>query len=535
MIRALALVALAGGVAHATPDLRVSEAPPRATPTLRMRPLAQVATPAAPPSATLVEAPETGSGVRALEAKVVFHVRAGVALDGTPTSGKAMRTGAVPGEDPGDPAIPATALRAANSYALGDAVLGTRGLPVSSLNTYFSAQFRLGITGVSQNAMRPDGWDELGDSALLIQTGYAELDGYGDAEHVLHPLFVRAGRQFHIGGGEMISQFDGAQVGWQRPDWEVGGFVGRRVSLWLDTDEDGGLLAGGNVRVALERLVGLPLTLTGDALAFGSDTLVIAGGAQVALGPAKVSLSARAIDVGDGLGLARVSSRVRWPIGELFYLRADLDVIRAHEWSYDWLAPAPVDIVDVRQNAAALALPQPADALRLGGSLSWAMTDTLELYGFGRASFADDTGFDSTWLEAGGAAEASLLESLTLTVQGKARHHLLDDTGGAGQPFGDLTGSGVTDFIEAAGELRYRPRRGLVSGAVGAYARRYDLRSPYVEIRGDLRAGARADLAVELTSHARLRATAEAAQLSTALSPEVGTVYALRVLAEASF
>jgi hypothetical protein len=180
-------------------------------------------------------------------------------------------------------------------------------------------------------------------------------------------------------------------------------------------------------------------------------------------------------------------------------------------------------------------MPRLSDALRGGLALSLRLMPSVELYGFGRMNVADDTGFDSSWVEAGGAGEMTLDGGIVLTAQVKGRIHLLDEAPGAGADFADLGGSGVADYTELAADARYRPHRGAITGSVGAYARRYSFRSPYVEVTGDVRGGVRADAELALGRRASLRGVVEAAQLSPTLSPELGVVYSLRVLAEASF
>lgn len=549
---ACVMATLGGGAAsraHATPDLRASAPAPGAPQSLRMRRVAQAFGPAtAPPpqpqattQATLVpprsdDGDDAAPGARArkLGQHVIFNVRGGLALDAAPTSGQAMRSGARPGDQPGDAVTADRELRTQNAYVLGDAVLGSRGVPVSSLHTYFAAQFRLGLSGASENATRPDGWDALGDDAFLLQTGYAELDGWGSADHPLHPLFVRAGRQFHHGGSQLVSQFDGVQLGWHTPDWEVGGFVGRRVALWLG--DEPGVLGGGRARVGLRRLVGVPLSLAADVLAFEGERLFVEGGAELALrgGALKLSAHVRGLDAGDGFGLGRAGGRLRWLLGDAWALRVDATAIRAHEVAYDWLAPEQVDIV-AAEDGIAIALPRPADALRAGASLAWQVSPTLELYGFGRLSASSGSGANAPWVEAGGAGELALGDGLSVGGQLKLRVYDLGTRAGAGAAFDDLEGSGAASDVELAGEARYRPAKGALKLVAGAYARRSTLRTPYVNLDGDVRGGARVDLELAVNEYARVRAIAEAAQASAVLSPELDAIYALRLIAEASF
>ncbi len=524
-----------------TPSLRIRKAQPPARPPAR--PVAQATPPAGNgPGATSIAAVPEGDGNpqarswRDAEERIVFKVNAGFALDASPASGDAMRNGVVPADEAGDLATGARRLRTSNSYLLGDAVLGSRGLPRSSLNTYFSSQFRLGFEGASDYATRNDVWDSQNDADLLIQSAYGEVDDWGQPGDALHPLFLRAGRQFHYGSALFATQFDGLQLAWEQPDWEIGGFAGRRVALYQG--DDPGIVAGASARVRLERMVGWPVALAFDAMSFDEDRTYLEAAARVKLGEARVTLTARALDNGDGdgFGVGRLSGRARMPWGKKLLLQADGDIILSHEVAYDYLSPQPVDVVNLSSSGIALALPEPGDNLRVGGGVLYTLAEGLEAYGFGRANLADAVGFDSTWIELGGALEAVLRSGLSAGAQFKLRAHVLDEaTNAAGEPAENMTGSGVIGFKEAAAELRYRPGYHTYGFAAGGWLRSYDLTGPYVEITGDVRVGGRVDADYWIEKHARVRVIAEVAQPSPAQDPDLDTQFSVRFIGEASF
>jgi hypothetical protein len=481
------------------------------------------------------DAPDDGRA-RDLEERIVFKFSGRLALDSTPLSGQPMRNGVTPAEQAGDLATGTQPLRTSNTYILGDAVLGSRGVPTAALNTYLQSQFRLGFDGVSPYATRNDVWDQGSDADLLIQSAYAEIDGWGKEGDSLHPLFLRAGRQFHYGSALFATQFDGMQLAWSMPDWEVGGFVGRRVALWLG--EDPGIVSGAGVKVRFERLTGWPLALSLDAMNFDGDRTYLEAGARVVVDEARVYVSARALDNGDGdgFGLGRISGRARVPFGDKLLVQADADLILSTEVAYDYLSPNPVDVVNLSDSGIALALPEPSNAVRLGGGVLYTLFGGLEAYGFGRANFADATGLDSSWVELGAALDAQLKGGLSAGVQLKLRANALDDgANGEGEAFGDMTGSGVSGFQEASGELRYRPGFHTYGIAAGGWLRSYDLDGPYVAVKSDARAGGRVDADYWVEKHARVRVIAEAAQPSRTFAPDLDTQYSIRFLGEASF
>jgi hypothetical protein len=539
-----ALVLLAAADARAAePDLSVRAAPAPTHVKLRMRAgkkhVAQMGQPA--PAATAVAPAPSGDGGggagRSLEEHVVFKLQAGYVLDNTPLSGDPMKNGVTPASIPDDGSgASGLPLRSTNGYLLGDAVLGTRGIPTASLSTYFQSQFRLSIDGASLYATRNDQWDQLGDHALLVQSAYGEIDGYGAPGSAIHKLFVRGGRQFHMGAAMFVSHFDGLTLAWQDDNYEVGGFFGRRVALWLG--DDPGLMGGANFKLNLKRINGWPVALGADYLNFDGSNHYVELSARAMVRGATVTLTGRALDAGNGFGVGRLGGRIRWPYSRQVLILADGDLVLSHDVAYDWLSPTPTDVVDVASTGkgTALSLPEPGDALRVGLGALYETARGIELSVFGRANLGKSTGFDQTWFEGGVAVRAPLLgNAVTGEVEAKLRHHQLDaGTRDAGSGFDDVSGSGTADFEETSAELRFRmPKK--ASLAVGGYLRVYDVTTPYAKVESDARAGGRADAELWLERRARVHVIAEAAQPSQTFAPDLSTMYSIRVMGEASF
>jgi hypothetical protein len=217
-------------------------------------------------------------------------------------------------------------------------------------------------------------------------------------------------------------------------------------------------------------------------------------------------------------------------------VQVDGDFISADEAAYDYLSPAPTDVVDLGGSGIALALPEPEQAIRLGGGVLVEIAPGLEGYGFGRANLSEPGAFDSDWIELGAALEAQMRTGLQVGAELKLRTHALEDEANdVEHDFDDLSGSGVRGFREASAEVRYRPGYHKYGVTLGIWARQYDLVTPYVTVDGDTRGGGRADAEVWIEKHTRIRAIAEAAQPSPAYSPDLDTQYSVRFLAEASF
>lgn len=471
---------------------------------------------------------------RDVQERVVFHLNVGYAVDSATTSGDFAKTGVRP-EDATGPG--GESFVTGRNYLLGDAVLGSRGVLLPSLHTYLSSQFRLDPAGASAFAAVPHVYDAGGGDALWLRSAYAELDGYGGDASPLRHLYVRAGRQFRYGTTRFIAHFDGVTAAYGGADlgYEASGFVGRRVSLYVD--DDPGVLAGAGVKLFGDRLAGVPVDVSVDALHYDGATTLVEWAARGRWAGTDVSATLRAVDAGDGAGIGRIGLRVRRGFGRRVYAVVRAEQLRAADVAYDYVSPARGDVVDVADRVR-LGFDPVRDAVRVSATAMVQPSRHLELYGFGRVNRASDestSAFDASYVEAGAAARATLGRSLQAGGQYKLRRTSARDAAQqAGSDFADTAGAAATSFHELSGELRYRAGA-RATAAAGAYVRIADYETPYARVSGDTTAGGQIDVRYRVGSRARVAVSGEIAQPSPALAAELGVLMSARAVAEVAF
>lgn len=556
------LIAALAGVASAQPANLRLESPPVTTPTrLVMRPRPAPAVVAGAETVTTdvsIGYQAVPTDLRDLEERLIFKINAGYGLDSGAVSGDPLRSGFVP-DDVTDP--DGNALSQQRQYLLGDAILGTRGVLMPSLHTYFLSQYSLAADGASQFASLNNVYDQRDGRALLVYSAYAEIDDLEDDESLLGRLFVRAGRQFRYGTAMFITNFDGLSAGYDSPGFEVNGFFGRRVSLFFG--DDPGLLGGAGVRVRLEDLINVPVDLAADYLFFdggGPADEELDDGVDLSRQylelSARTKLSgwrfygrarfadngaARADEMGQeaGFALGRLGLEGRKAFGRNFVLVADVEHRFEDEVAYDFLAPAATDVLDIAERLGIGLDPQEATRFSVRGS--YMMTRATELYGFVRANLAsglETSGFNRSWSELGAAVSHRVGRKLFTTAQYKLRFTDLDDAAngaGDGQEFGDTAGTGVTEFHELSADARYSLGYRSMTVGAGVYYRVYDLQSPYAEVSDDGRGGIRVDGDYWFSKYLRAKLAGEAVQASPAFAPELGTLFSIRAILEAIF
>ena len=547
-------------------DLRL-KSPPVATPNrLLMRPAPPAPAVAGPAIAAGADAAadatiDTGfkvvpTDIRDLQERVIFKVNVGYGLDSAPASGDPLRSGFVP-DDITDP--DGNALAEQRQYLLGDAILGTRGILMPSLHTYFLSQYSLDADGASQFASLNNVYDQRDGRALLVHSAYAEIDDLEDDESILGRLFLRAGRQFRYGSTMFIANFDGVSGGYDSPGFEATGFFGQRVSLFFG--DDPGLLGGGGIKVRLKDLVNVPVDLSADYLYFdgggpadetlddGTDFsrqyLELAARTNLAgwrfYGRARLADNGvlRADEMGQepGFKLGRLGLEGRKAFGKSFVLIADVEQRFEDEVAYDFLMPNPTDVLDIAERLGIGLDPQ--QATRVSARGSYMVTRASELYAFVRANLAsgvEESGFNRSWQEAGAAVSHRVGRKIFATAQYKLRlTDLDDDANQVGDEFTNTAGTGVGEFHELAADARYSLGYRTMTVGAGAYYRVYDVQSPYAVVSDDGRGGARFDVDYWFSEALRAKFAGEVAQPSPAFAPELDTIFSIRALLEAIF
>jgi hypothetical protein len=488
-------------------DLAVHHLP--IVPTLAMRAVDEKAA-----DASEQDRPQAGvalpSRLRDLQEKVIFRFQGGYALeDSAPTQ---------------------------RQYYVGELAAGTRALVMPVLSAYFLSQFHFDREGASSFSALGNVYDQRDGRALLVHAGYAELAGMGEAGGLWHPLRLRAGRQFRYGAGMFSSQFDGLTVAYETAGIDVSGFVGRRVLSFLD--DEPGVLGGASARLRLRPLLDWPMLLALDFVRFAERrTLAEAEGAALLPRGARVSLWVRFLQSDQDSGLARLWGRVRLPLGKRLVATLAAEEVFAREDAFDPLSPRPADVADVAESVR-LGLPRQQDATRLAARVFATVLPGLEASAFGKKTFVHgepQTGFQTSSSEAGLGLFATHRSGWSLGVQVKGRRHELSEADRpAGGAFAATAGAGTRELRELSGEARYRPGAKLGLAVLG-YLRSYDVSTPYADIDADARWGGRADVEVGMSKSLRLKLTGEAAQPSSVLAEELGTLWSARLLAEASF
>ncbi len=566
-VRGLASVLVLGGVGRAwgetvpPPDLTVRQMPSPIPTSLGMR------LQPAPPQPPATPPPAVGTRPRGealqqarreaiapgdrLEDKVIFRFNLGFGLDA------GQRAQGVPPLVGGELGREYDVLRA---YGFGDMVAGTRGLMMSSLSTYFAAEFRLDQNlpqaGTGTGAV-PSVYAKTDDNEeMLIRHGYAEVEGFFERKW-LKPLTLRAGRQFKY--SVTVSHFDGVTWSYETKPVTVSTWGGQRVSLYhLDTalNQSAPEIGGGNLRVDLFELKRFPLVGTYDWLRFqdvdhSSYGLAFRWGPDLLIRGTLRTLDGHA---------ARETLAMWWRYSEVTTVNVEIDNRSEDDWMYDLMAPRPVDRRGDPRSYLDIGpvLPRLQLAVR-GGTVLLRNLDIL-LRGAAAIEHADDDPlgepvdgpFTPSYLEAGTALEVRLRRNLRLGASFTARRYrrsaavlveeAMEDPGETiPDPLPEVLGNqiGERSFYESGLGVDYTAGARRFNASAELYSRAYNRQTQYEEtvIEGnfDVHSGGR--FAVEGWARSRLRMKAEYDVSLGALemAPELRGVKMLRVLMEATF
>lgn len=533
-------------------DLRIKQAPPRELSSLHMRSAA-----AEDASESKKEAPPAPAGKRSqlgyqpipiesrdVRERVLFRANVGYGLDISRLSGNVSKNGVAPGD-----VVDADGNEFADTrqYLLGDAIIGSRGILLPSLNSYFLSRFAFDAGGGEFTALN-NVYDAQDSQQVLIRAAYAELEGLGGPEGgALDSIYVRAGRQYRFGSNRYVANFDGVTAAYDHRMAEVSGFFGQRVSLFFD--DDPGLLAGAGLKLRGEALIRYPIDVNIDYLRFdsgdkGPNRQIIEANSRVRVATdTRIYLRGRFLD--DGLkadnskGVGRVGGQLRQSVGRKLLVIVDAEKNFAREYAFDYVGASPIDVVNVGQDLG-LSIGTPQNSTLVGVRANYQVNAEFEGYAFYRNRLVKNQevadAFTRPFQEFGLAGSALVGKRLSASAQYKYRLHTLETTANEpGSDFDDTAGSGVKKMHEVSGEARYNFGKKKASAAVGAYVRIYDVESPYAFLDNDGRGGGRFDMGYWATSFVRLRATGEVAQPSQSLAADIDTLVSMRLLMEASF
>jgi hypothetical protein len=482
------------------------------------------------------DAGELAAPGRRLEEKIIFRFNIGFGIDGGQPSGRGELLSGVPLDESADYAR----LR---SYGFGDLVLGTRGLLVDGLGSYFAAQFRF-----DQNLRQPTQAvpnvhyaDEVED--FLVRSAYAEWNPF--RRPWLRPLYFRAGRQFKY--GVAVAHFDGLTLGYDTRPVSASLWFGSRVSLYgLGQDPTGpqAEFAGASARVDLYELRRIPIVLTADTLEFGDFGHREYGVAFRWKPDILIRGSVRQLDS----QLARQTLAVWARLSEVTTLTAEVDNRSADDWIYDLIVMRPPSRAGDLRNYLNLGPPLPR--LQLDVRAGTVLLRNLDVLLRGAAAFEhagedEDAAFSPSYVEGGAAVEVRLRRNVRVGSTFTARRYQRDvadeveDTGALPDPLPEFgSQAGELSFYEGGVGIDYSlgARRFSASGEL--YGRLYERQSQYQTLPvddGDFRSGGRFSVEGWAANRLRIKAEYDVSLANIALAPELRGIKSLRVLAEGSF
>jgi len=536
----VAALVVVGGEARAEPrvDLRVRSLPIETPATLAMRPRQappihlppELRTAAADPpatgtttsTATLIRSSEgeLGDPIKRLEEKVIFRFSLGFGIDAGQQSDQ-------------PPLVGGTLERGVNyaplrSYGFGDVVLGTRGLLMKSLGTYFASEFRSDYSGSIEGhaftgAVPSVYYADSDENKLLFRTGYAEVDGFFERKW-LKPLYLRAGRQFKYGVG--VAHFDGATWGYETRIVSANLWSGQRVSLYgFDDIESPPVMYGSGARLDLFEWKHIPVVLTTDTLDT-EDVHHREYGVAFRWSPdVLIRASARRL----GGHFARESITVWTRLSEVTTINVDLDNRSEYDWMYDlWmLRPVFGQTRDPPGDPRTyLNLGTPLPRLQLAARAGTVILRNLDVLlraaaAIEHAGEETDAAFSPSYVEAGGD-----------TIE-----PIVDETGP--QPIPD-PGDEIGDrsFYEGGLGVDYSVGARRFNASAELYGRAYDRASPYEEVvtKGfDTHSGGRFSVEGWARSQLRIKAEYDVSLGPIDVAPELRGVKMLRVLTEGTF
>jgi hypothetical protein len=483
--------------------------------------------------------PELAVPGQRLDEKVVFRANIGFGIDGgQPSNSKKLLSG-----DTLDDQNDYSSLR---SYGFGDLVLGTRGLLLPSLGTYFASEFRFDQDIDRPTQAVPSVHYADGVQDVLVRSAYGEAQGF---IHIpwLRPLYLRAGRQFKY--GVTVAHFDGLTLGYDTRPVGASIWFGSRVSLYgLGQNPIGSQdkYFGASARVDLSELSRrTPLVLTLDTLQFSGFSHREYAVAYRWKPDILIRGSARQLDT----NLARETVSVWARLSEVTTLTAEIDNRSGDDWIYDLILFRPPERDGDPRSYLNLGPPLPRVQLDVrAGTVILRNLDVL-VRGAAAVEHAqdEDAPFSPTYIEAGAALEVRLRRDLRLGSTFTARRYRRDavdtvaDTDGVPDPLPELGNRvGETSFYEGGVGVDYSVGARRFSASGELYGRLYQRQGPYdpqpaIVDDPDLRTGGRFSVEGWASNRLRIKAEYDVSISDIDLAPELRGIKSLRVLAEGSF
>lgn len=439
---------------------------------------------------------------------------------------------------------------------------GTRGIGLSTLNSYFLGGVRLDLDGDRTPAASPDILYRYEDARQLVfHLIYGELAGF-TREGILSKIFLRGGRQFHWGTAAVT--FDGATLGYRDDKLEILLRGGRRSAIYDRTQDDPGLVFGASAAVEFGQL-----RLSGDLTHFrreivlferdrtleGRDALDVNTTVGELRGDLELTRDLAFWGVlsfaGAGVGHARLGADLM--LGPVMFL-FDFDQKLGRDLFFDLSAGTGYERNDLRATYETFRLNIPdraayshAEVSALFPLLDWLEADLTPGVHYVYAAPEKRSPFDasSVFGEAGLHARFILAEGhgLETDLSYSGMYYLRgEDVTGT---FRDDDMGGEKIIHEATAGLRYTHgsrfvRRRLLGGRVFSagllgYLRSAVIDSRLIESVTDAVYGGMAELSFSFTDYTKVDAVYEYARDSQIFVPELSDFHRIRVSLEGRF
>jgi hypothetical protein len=563
------LVLLAARVAAADPDLRLAHAP--SPKHLKMRqhlgradhtPHDLPRVPVPPPPVTDSDPIGGIGGLRDPAQPVTFQLDAGYAIDGTEASstsktlaGRSLNTG---GE---------TDYARIRTYGFSDAYVGTHGVGVQPLQTFFAARLelaqplgnqQLGAPSTIAAPLAPPIADWFNANNAMIRSGWAELHDFSDSAW-LAPLRVRVGEQYIY--GPWVTHIRGGLAAWEGHLVQVQAYAGVRAPDYATYNPltfEQPFIGGGSARIDLRGISGVPVAFTGRYMYFGTSdgtpgTNHITG--EVDWRPARgvvVRSETRALD-GE---LVNEHVEVRTKYRQVTNLVLDAVIRSSDDWRWD---PSLTQEDAVGEAKRYLDLGPVVPQVVLSGRIGTVVADNVDL--LARAAGAINkpsvvpVASSPPYYELAGAADLRLRRTVTLgaSILGRVNtgdydnvaSPVVDVMPGFAEQLPDTARLGAQGFVEGGVSAKMSLGARRFSAMVEVYARRTRYREEYCEpgdtggcsalaaaqFLGDSRGGGRFTVDAWLNKHLRMFA---AYDVSSAIqfAPEITGYKSLRLVME---
>jgi len=419
---------------HLPPALRmrakkVAAASPIKTP----KPLVNVPAPV-PPSD-----PSEPASVRELRERIAAQVNLGYVVDGTTVSAPPPTAGfgTVANDSRRDAQFALT-----RAYGFGEGTLSTHGVGFDSLSTYFSGQFQL-VQTTQTYAPLQAGADPHGNiaepnpiatwfdrSGFEPRAAYAEIKDFMPQPY-LEPLRVRAG-ELYIYGPWVLHMY-GANGAWDGKSVHASIYAGSIVPDYtidplVPVTRAG--VAGGSLRVDLDSLVHVPLSLEAQTLALTQGTNTDATNHfQVLLAwhpLAKISITGSARALSDRWVNEHLELKARY--SDVTNLIVDVTHSTGDDWLWDPTVLEPDPVAARRYLDLGPVLPQ----LLVSARAATLIAENIDVYLRGAISRELDdssleTAYTPSYVEGGGALEVRLRRQIALGASILTRETDIDD------------------------------------------------------------------------------------------------------------